>query len=102
MFKICLFDRDNTLVRTEDLKNVREACKNHGDTKTVRAVRAALNGRRNRHLYGREALRNIRREYPEMKLGVFTRSPRIYADTVLAWAYPGFPWDIVPPTTADA
>lgn len=92
MFKICLFDLDNTLVRTEDLKDVREACKNHRDTK---AVRATLNERRDRHLYGREAIRNIRREYPEMKLGVFTRSPRIYADTVLAWAYPGFPWDIV-------
>lgn len=30
-----------------------------------------------------------------MKIGVFTRSPRSYAEEVLKWAYPGFNWDIL-------
>ena len=95
MFKICLFDLDDTLVRTEDLKGVREACKNNADAKNINVLNAALAGQQGRHIYSLEMLRNIRKEFPELKLGVFTRSPRSYADVVLAWAYPEFDWDIV-------
>jgi phosphoglycolate phosphatase-like HAD superfamily hydrolase len=95
VFKLCLFDLDETLVRTDDLEEVRLACKNNAERKTVAAVKQALPHRRDRHIYDGELLEKIREKHPEMKLGVFTRSPRSYAEAVLDWAYPGFEWDIL-------
>ncbi|RYH25567.1 MAG: HAD family hydrolase, partial [Alcaligenaceae bacterium] len=95
MFGICLFDLDDTLVRTEDLKDVREACKNNADTGRISAVKASLAATHGRHIYGLNVLESIRKSHPEMKLGIFTRSPRSYAKTVLEWAYPEFVWDLV-------
>lgn len=95
MFGICLFDLDDTLVRTEDLKDVREACKNNADAGRINAVKASLAAMHGRHIYGLDVLESIRKSHPEMKLGIFTRSPRSYAKTVLEWAYPGFVWDLV-------
>lgn len=40
-------------------------------------------------------IRRIRSEFPGLKLGVFTRSPRGYAETVLEQAYPSFEWDVI-------
>jgi len=94
-FKICLFDLDDTLVRTEDLKEVREACKNSTSQARLNEVRNALAERPNRHLYRLTALQALRDLHPKLKLCVFTRSPRSYALAVLEWAYPGFQWDIV-------
>ena len=95
MFKICLFDLDDTLVRTDDLKDAREACKNNAEAGNLKAVKAGLEAYAGRHIYSPELLRKIRKNCPKLKLGVFTRSPRSYVKTVLAWAYPGFAWDIV-------
>lgn len=95
MFKLCLFDLDETLVRTDDLEEVRLACKNNAEQKNVKAVKQALSHRRDRHIYDGKLLKSICDEHPEMKLGVFTRSPRSYAETLLDWAYPGFEWDIL-------
>jgi len=36
MFDLCLFDLDDTLVRTSDLKELREACKRNSDPPTVK------------------------------------------------------------------
>ncbi len=95
MFELCMFDLDDTLVRTEDLKAVREACKDSVDPVRLRAVRDGLAGEADRRIYSLDLLKQIRTKHPELKLGIFTRSPRSYTDTVLKWAYPGFAWDIV-------
>ena len=95
MFELCMFDLDDTLVRTEDLKDAREACKNSVDPVRLKAVRDGLAGKADRHIYSLDLLKQIRAKHPELKLGIFTRSPRSYTDTVLKWAYPGFAWDIV-------
>lgn len=95
MFKICLFDLDDTLIRTEDLKDVREACKNNSDAGNLSKVISAIKADEDRRIYDLSALTKIRSDFPELKLGVFTRSPRSYAKVVLEWAYPGFEWDIL-------
>jgi phosphoglycolate phosphatase-like HAD superfamily hydrolase len=95
MFDICLFDLDDTLVRTEDLKEVREACKDNADAGRINAVKAGLAAAPGRRIYSLDVLESIRKIHPEMKLCIFTRSPRSYARTVLEWAYPGFAWDLV-------
>lgn len=95
MFELCVFDLDETLVRTADMQAVREACKNSEDPGRIQAVLGALDLNPSRRIYSLELLGHIRATYPALKLAVFTRSPRSYARTVLAWAYPGFTWDAV-------
>lgn len=95
MFEICLFDLDDTLIRTADLKQVREACKHNNDPQRLKALKALLVRGNGRHIYSLELLRQIRSDFPQLKLGVFTRSPQSYTSTVLSWAYPEFEWDIV-------
>lgn len=95
MFKICLFDLDDTLVRTDDLEEVRLACKRNEDPVNIKAVNVALRSRPDRQIYSQALLEKIRKAYPKLKLGIFTRSPRSYATTVLAAMHPGFVWDIV-------
>lgn len=95
MFEICLFDLDDTLIRTSDLKPIREACKHNSDPQRLHELGEQLAGVDGRHIYSAEILRQIRADFPQMKLGVFTRAPRSYTQTVLNWAYPEFEWDIV-------
>ncbi|AJY13294.1 HAD hydrolase-like protein [Burkholderia dolosa] len=95
MFDICLFDLDETLVRTEDIKDIREAGKNNDTPAYRREVVTALGRRADRHIYSQAFLQEIRARFPNLQLGIFTRSPRSYAETVLTWAYPGFNWDIL-------
>lgn len=94
-FEICLFDLDDTLVETTDLKELREACAGNADRERLDRVRGALQERNDRHIFDLQLLQRIRADFPVLKLGIFTRAPRSYALTVLGWAYPGFQWDIV-------
>lgn len=95
MFELLLFDLDDTLLRTADLKEVREAGRN-SDTKEYRTrVTTAYSTNSKRVIYSVDLLRAIRSEFPSLKIGVFTRAPRSYAETVLACAYPGFDWDVM-------
>ncbi|MGO4478691.1 HAD hydrolase-like protein [Massilia sp. 2TAF26] len=95
MLELCLFDLDQTLLDTEDLAELRLAGKRNADPVYQQQLRVQLNRRSNRHIYTLQTLNMIRLRFPQMKLGVFTRSPSSYAQTVLQWAYPTFRWDVV-------
>lgn len=93
--EICLFDLDETLVRTDDLEAIRLAGKHNDNLSYIRDLRRMLDTRRDRHIYTKNLLSSIRSQLPNTKFGIFTRSPSSYAHTVLNWAYPNFEWDIV-------
>lgn len=93
MLKICIFDLDQTLLDTQDMKVVREAGKNVDTARYRTSVETAFNTKQGRHIYSLQLLEEIRTKFPKLKLCVFTRSPRSYAQTVLALAYPDFDWD---------
>jgi phosphoglycolate phosphatase-like HAD superfamily hydrolase len=95
MFELCLFDLDDTLVRTEDLETIRKEAKDDDREDYALRLVEALKKRGDRHIYSAALLGKIRARFPDLKLGVFTRSPKKYASTVLAWAYPNFEWDIL-------
>ncbi|WP_442593384.1 HAD hydrolase-like protein [Parapusillimonas sp. JC17] len=95
MFDICLFDLDDTLLRTSDLKEIRESCKCNDDPDRLQMLREQLAEMDGRHIYSLALLQQIRTEFRKLRLGVFTRSPKSYALTVLGWAYPGLKWDVV-------
>lgn len=94
MFELCLFDLDQTLVDTSQIENIRLQGLGAGMSYDGDLLRA-LTASGARRLYRQAELDHLREAFPDMKLGVFTRSPRRYADLVLNWAYPGFAWDIV-------
>lgn len=95
MFEVCLFDLDQTLIDTEDMTALREAGKGRRDASYTAEIRSAFGSADRRLIYPEEILKQIRAEHPRLKLGVFTRSPRSYATTILALAYPQFEWDVI-------
>jgi HAD superfamily hydrolase (TIGR01509 family) len=95
MFNLCLFDLDNTLVRTEDLEQIRLDGKNDQSADYKKKLKGEYASREDRNIYEPHILEEIREKYPKLKFGVFTRSPKSYASTVLKLAYPGFDWDVV-------
>jgi HAD superfamily hydrolase (TIGR01509 family) len=95
MFDICLFDLDQTLLDTDDMKDLREAGKNVSSQTYVKEVSKAFAAKPNRRIYKPEVLAAIRAKFPSLKLGVFTRAPQSYTSTLLNAAYPGFNWDVV-------
>jgi phosphoglycolate phosphatase-like HAD superfamily hydrolase len=95
MFELCLFDLDDTLVGTTDLKEVREAGKNDASPAYLKKLKAAVGEIDPRIYYPQALLENIRTEFPKLKLGVFTRAPRSYATCLLQLAYPTFAWDTI-------
>lgn len=97
MFQVCLFDLDQTLVETEDMKELRESGKNNNNADYKKRVINEFNakGKKDRLIYAEDLILQIRDKFPKMKLGVFTRSPRSYAETILKTAYPSVTWDVI-------
>lgn len=89
---MCLFDLDQTLVDTDDMKDLREAGKDRSDAAYRDEVIAALNSR-DRELFDFLALMLLQLNNKDMKIGIFTRSPRRYVDVVLEQI--GVTWDVV-------
>lgn len=95
MFSICLFDLDQTLINTSDLKEIREAGKNDTSPEYLVKLKVEYLKVKNRQIYSVKTLADIRTKFPDLRLAVFTRSPRSYALAVLDWTYPDFQWDAV-------
>jgi beta-phosphoglucomutase-like phosphatase (HAD superfamily) len=95
VFELCLFDLDDTLVRTSDLDEVRRAGKNDNSAGYLARLTEALGKVAPRLIYAESLLDEIRAANPGMRLGVFTRSPRSYASLVLQKAYPNTQWDVL-------
>lgn len=92
--ELCLFDLDNTLVRTEDLAGVRESFK-HDNVDQRATLFKLLHSDYGRLIYKEAQLLALRDKFPDLKIGVFTRAPRAYAQQVLYWAYPNVHWDVI-------
>lgn len=94
-FELCLFDLDDTLVRTTELEEIRLEGKDNQSQGYLQRLRATVGDIEARRLYSLALLKQIRAEHPQIKLGVFTRSPRSYARCLLEIAYPTFEWDTI-------
>lgn len=94
--QLCLFDLDNTLLRTSDLEGFRgRENVNNTSREYTRGLLREYDRRDDRLLYTPEQLADLQDEFPDMRWGVFTRAPRHYATTLLKEAYPDVEWDIV-------
>lgn len=95
MFDLCLFDLDDTLVRTGDMENIRLEGKNINTDAYKASVREIYHAEKNRNIYEAGLLYLMQKKFPNLKLGVFTRAPKAYARTVLNEAFDGVRWDVV-------
>jgi len=94
MFDLCLFDLDNTLLRTDDLEDIRtrgveQQSSPAYKTELLRRIGDPVN----RFIYTPAHLTALRARWPQMKFALFTRSPEAYAVTLDGVAYPDFNWD---------
>ena len=92
---LLLFDLDDTLLRTADLEQDYRGIRflNRQSQDYVDRLRASYNTRANRIVYPRAFLEGLRLIYPGVRIGVFTKSPRHYAEIILGLAYPALKWD---------
>ncbi|HIE1692481.1 TPA: HAD hydrolase-like protein [Pseudomonas aeruginosa] len=95
MFDLCLFDLDDTLIITSDLEDIRHQGRNDDTDEYREELVERLEGNKDRVRYTQCLLDSIRTENPQIKIGIFTRAPRAYVETVLEWAYPGYNWDVI-------
>lgn len=94
--RLCLFDLDDTLLRTNDLAPFRGAANvNNNSQEYTNNLMTAYRDIPFRVIYTQQHHAQLREAHPEMKWGVFTRAPRHYAMTLLGAAYPGMQWDTV-------
>jgi len=94
--RLCLFDLDDTLLRTSDLDAFRGVANlNNASRQYTTSLLAAYRGQPDRVIYTREHHAGLRQDHHEMQWGIFTRAPRHYAQTLLDEAYPGLHWDTV-------
>lgn len=94
-FQVCLFDLDQTLIETGDMEEVRLAGKGDNSKEYKLNVAKNYHEKSERHYYSENLILSIRKKFPELKLGIFTRSPRSYTETILQLAYPSIDWDVI-------
>lgn len=97
MFELYLFDLDQTLLETDDLEEIRleGKRKGHDDADYRTRLWHRFQSIDNRHIYSPELLAELKAFNPNVPFGVVTRSPRVYAENLLHWAYPDFEWDVI-------
>lgn len=91
--ELILFDLDDTLLRTSDLEGFRgRECLNRQPPEYVQRLTAQFGMVPGRVIYTEAQLQALQRRHGGARLGVFTRSPRHYAETLLYLAYPNIAW----------
>lgn len=94
--RLVLFDLDGTLLRTTDLERFRgRAHLGPQPTSYIEALSEAFHRDASRWIYSHRDLSALIAACPEVKFGVFTRSPRAYAVHLLEAAYPGLRWNVI-------
>ena len=94
--ELLLFDLDDTLVQTGDLENFRGVAHiGPQSDEYVQRLKRAFVSTTARNLYSSAQLADLRRRWPALKVGIFTRAPRYYTDIVLKLAFPDTTWDVV-------
>lgn len=91
--ELILFDLDDTLLRTADLEPYRgRDFLNRQSPEYIQRLSAQFRALPGRVMYSEQQLQALQLRFPGVRLGVFTRSPRHYAETLLGLAYPNINW----------
>ena len=93
-FSLCLFDLDDTLVRSSDLSDLREeGLRNH--TENYRQAVRHHFADCQRTLISQERLYGLFILFPHLRFGIVSKAPRFWVQTVAEVCWPDFQWDVV-------
>lgn len=93
-FELLLFDLDDTLIKSGHLERLRGTSNlDNQDASYVDIVRAEA--KHLDRLISPDHLIQIRKEFPDLQMGVFTRAPKTYARTLLEVCFPKVRWDCI-------
>lgn len=94
---LLLFDLDNTMVQSNDLESFRgvQNLNKSYDQQYRAALINALGSNPSRQLLSEGLFNSLREAIQNVKLGVFTRSPKAYTEILLNTYFPNVNWDIV-------
>lgn len=93
-FDLLLFDLDDTLLNSGNLEEFRGAKNlNNSNPLYLRALKEAAAGLS--PLVPENLLLQLKTSFPKLRLGIFTRSPRQYAQTLLNLFFPEVTWDCI-------
>lgn len=95
MFDLVIFDLDNTLASTNDLEEFRGRAHLGEQNQNYKDRLVAKIEEQKRRLLSTEFFEDLRDNNPDIKLAVFTKSPKEYANIVLDEVYPEIEWDSV-------
>ncbi len=96
MIDLCIFDFDNTLLRTDDLKFIREQGKKRASDENYRAeLKSMIGDVKSRLIYLEEDLQDLRAKNPTTKFALFSLAPMAYLEIIDNLAFPDFFWDDV-------
>lgn len=94
-FDLLIFDLDNTLLRTDALEHLRGRPFIGDQSTAYHAQLRETAAKSVTPIYPPSFFTNLRKAYPDVKLGIFTRSPKAYVNTLLEQFYPTAQWDHV-------
>ena len=93
-FSLCLFDLDDTLVRSSDLADLCEAgLRDHSESYRQAVRRNFAGGERT--LISANRLYALHHLFPSLRFGIVSKSPRFWIQTVAEICWPDFRWDVV-------
>lgn len=93
-FDLLLFDLDNTLIGSDNLKDLRgiryanDESRSYRESILVAASKVKI-------LIDEDVILKLRAEFPQIKLGVFTRAPKTYTNVLLEHLYSSVSWNCV-------
>lgn len=93
-FDLLIFDLDDTLIKSTHLDKYR-GNENVGNRSTDYRKALINEATRLQHLIPESVLKQIKESFPAIRLGIFTRAPRVYAEVLLTHCYPNTGWDCV-------
>ncbi|MFS2048586.1 HAD hydrolase-like protein [Variovorax sp. Varisp41] len=92
MWKLFIFDLDNTLVHSDHLEKFRGRENLHDNSKEYKKTLLSALEDDLEILIDEESISNLQEEFPDAEFAVFTTAPRFYAKTILDFAYPNIKW----------
>ena len=94
---LLLFDLDNTMLQSNDLENFRgdQNLNKSNDLQYRVNLISTLGSNPSRQLLSEGFFNSLLAAIPNVKLGVFTRSPKAYTEILLSSYFPNINWDIV-------
>lgn len=96
MYNFLIFDLDDTLIATGALEHFRGAANVGRNTQDYsQALRASLTAAGLAPSIPQQFLLELKAANPQAKFAVVTTSPIFYAQTLLSYFYPQFPWDAI-------